>query len=55
VKSGGIALAKGGGALAATGAQFLQGLTVIGLTALAVGRLLVHRGRGTVVGTASFD
>jgi hypothetical protein len=48
-------LGKGGGVLAATGAHFLQGLTVSGLTALAVGRLLVQRGRGTVIGTASFD
>jgi hypothetical protein len=55
VKTGGIAVVKGSGALAATGAHLLQSLTAVGLTALAVGRLLMHRGRGTVVGTASFD
>jgi hypothetical protein len=54
-KSGAVVLAKGGGALAATGGHFLQGLAVIGATTLAVGKLLVNRGRGTTVGAVAFD
>jgi hypothetical protein len=54
-KSGAAVLAKGTGALAATGGQFLQGLTVVGLTTVGVGKLLVNRGRGATIGAPSFD
>lgn len=55
VKTGGIALGRSTMGFALTGVAMLQFLTMLGLTLIALGALIVRRGRGASLGDASFD
>jgi hypothetical protein len=55
VKSGGAVVARGAQGFALTGAAALQFLTMLAMTLITLGALLVRRGRGTSLGDGTFD